>query len=49
VSISRALGIEFVIDIAPAAKTPTFVTEEVAAKHATTRRSGVSVVVAAAG
>src|SRR2546423_15524404 len=49
VNISRALGIEFVIDIAPAAKTPTFVTEEVAAKHATTRRSGLSVVVAAAG
>ena len=49
VSISRALGIEFVIDIAPASKTPTFVTKEVAAEHATTRRSGVSVVVAASG
>jgi ribosome-binding protein aMBF1 (putative translation factor) len=49
VSISRALGIEFVIDIAPAAKTPTLVTKEVAAEHATTRRSGVSVVVAASG
>jgi ribosome-binding protein aMBF1 (putative translation factor) len=49
VNISRALGIEFVIDIAPAAKTPTLVTEVVAAEHATTRRSGVSVVVAAAG
>jgi ribosome-binding protein aMBF1 (putative translation factor) len=49
VSISRALGIEFVIDIAPAAKTPTFVTKEVAAEHTTTRRSGVSVVVAASG
>jgi ribosome-binding protein aMBF1 (putative translation factor) len=49
VNISRALGIEFVIDIAPAAKTPTLVPQEVAAEHATTRRSGVSVVVAAAG
>ena len=49
VNISRALGIEFVIDIAPAAKTPTLVTNEVAAGHATTRRNGVSVVVAAAG
>jgi ribosome-binding protein aMBF1 (putative translation factor) len=49
VNISRALGIEFVIDIAPAAKTPELVTREVAAEHATTRRSGVSVVVAAAG
>ena len=47
VNISRALGIEFVIDIAPAAKTPTLVTEKVVAEHATTRRSGVSVVVAA--
>jgi ribosome-binding protein aMBF1 (putative translation factor) len=49
VNISRALGIEFVIDIAPAAKTPELVTREVAAEHATTRRSGVSVVVAANG
>ena len=49
VNISRALGIEFVIDIAPAAKTPTLVTEKVAAEHATTRRNGVSVVVAATG
>jgi ribosome-binding protein aMBF1 (putative translation factor) len=49
VNISRALGIEFVIDIAPAAKTPELVPQEVAAEHATTRRSGVSVVVAAAG
>jgi ribosome-binding protein aMBF1 (putative translation factor) len=49
VHISRALGIEFVIDIAPAAKTPTLVTKEVAAEHATTRRNGVSVVVAASG
>ena len=49
VNISRALGIEFVIDIAPAAKTPQLVPQEVAAEHATTRRSGVSVVVAAAG
>lgn len=49
VNISQALGIEFVIDIAPAAKTPALVTQEVAAEHATTRRSGVSVVVAAAG
>jgi ribosome-binding protein aMBF1 (putative translation factor) len=49
VNISRALGIEFVIDIAPAAKTPTLVPQEVAAEHATTRRSGVSVVVAATG
>jgi ribosome-binding protein aMBF1 (putative translation factor) len=49
VNISRALGIEFVIDIAPAAKTPELVTREVAAEHATTRRSGVSVVVAAIG
>jgi ribosome-binding protein aMBF1 (putative translation factor) len=49
VNISRALGIEFVIDIAPAAKTPTLVTKEVAAEHATTRRNGVSVVVAASG
>src|SRR5919202_530946 len=45
VNISRALGIEFVIDIAPAAKVPKLVTSEVAAEHATTRRSGVSVVV----
>ena len=45
--ISQALGIEFVIDIAPAAKTPKLVPKEVAAEHATTRRSGVSVVVAA--
>jgi len=49
VNISRALGIEFVIDIAPAAKTPELVTREVAAEHATRRRSGVSVVVAAVG
>jgi ribosome-binding protein aMBF1 (putative translation factor) len=49
VNISRALGIEFVIDIAPAAKTPELVTSKVAAEHATLRRSGVSVVVAAAG
>lgn len=49
VHISRTLGIEFVIGIAPAAKTPTLVTQEVAAEHTTTRRSGVSVVVAAAG
>jgi transcriptional regulator with XRE-family HTH domain len=49
VNISRALGIEFVIDIAPAAKTPTLVTKEVAAEHATTRRNGVSMVVAASG
>jgi len=49
VNISRALGIEFVIDIAPAAKTPRLVPQEVAAEHATKRRSGVSVVVAAAG
>ena len=47
VNISRALGIEFVIDIAPAAKTPELVPKEIAAEHATTRRSGVSVVVAA--
>jgi ribosome-binding protein aMBF1 (putative translation factor) len=47
VNISRALGIEFVIDIAPAAKTPELVPQEVAAEHATTRRNGVSVVVAA--
>ena len=49
VHISQVLGIEFVIDIAPAAKTPKLVPKEVAAEHATTRRSGVSVVVAAAG
>jgi ribosome-binding protein aMBF1 (putative translation factor) len=49
VNISRALGIEFVIDISPATKTPELVPQEVAAEHATTRRSGVSVVVAAAG
>jgi len=49
VNISRALGIEFVIDIAPAAKTPELVTSKVVADHTTTRRSGVSVVVAAAG
>jgi ribosome-binding protein aMBF1 (putative translation factor) len=49
VNISRALGIEFVIGIAPAAKTPKLVTRKVAAEHATTRRSGVSVVVAADG
>jgi ribosome-binding protein aMBF1 (putative translation factor) len=49
VNISQALGIEFVIDIAPAAKMPTLVPQEVVAEHATTRRSGVSVVVAAAG
>jgi hypothetical protein len=45
----RQLGIEFVIDIAPVAKTPELVTEKVAAEHATTRRNGVSVVVAATG
>src|SRR2546421_11149548 len=49
VNISRALGIEFVIDIAPAPKTPELVTEKVAAEYATTRRSGVSVGGAAAG
>jgi ribosome-binding protein aMBF1 (putative translation factor) len=49
VNISRALGLEFVIDIAPAARTPTLVTKEVAAEHATSRRNGVSVVVAASG
>ena len=49
VNISRALGIEFVIDIAPAAKTLQLVPQEVAAEHATKRQSGVSVVVAAAG
>jgi transcriptional regulator with XRE-family HTH domain len=49
VNISRALGIEFVIDIAPATKTPELVPTSVAAEHATTRRNGVSVVVAASG
>ena len=48
-NISRALGIEFVIDIAPSAGTPKLLPKEVTAEHATTRRSGVSVVVAASG
>ena len=48
-SISRALGIEFVVGIAPSAQTPKLVPKEVVAEHATTRRSGVSVVVAASG
>jgi ribosome-binding protein aMBF1 (putative translation factor) len=49
VNISQALGIEFVIDIAPAARTPELVTSKIAAEHTTTRRNGVSVVVAASG
>jgi predicted transcriptional regulator len=49
VNISRALGIEFVIDIAPAAKAPRLITKKVAAEHATKRKDGVSVVVAAVG
>ena len=48
-NISRALGIEFVIDIAPSAGTPKLVPKKVTAEHATTRRSGVSVVAAASG
>ena len=47
VNISRALGIEFVIDIAPSARMPKLVTKKVAAEHATKRQNGVSVVVAA--
>jgi len=47
VNISQALGIEFVIDIAPTAKAPKLVTKRIAAEHATKRQNGVSVVVAA--
>jgi ribosome-binding protein aMBF1 (putative translation factor) len=47
VNISRALGIEFVIDITPTEKTPKLVTKKVATEHATKRQNGVSVVVAA--
>jgi hypothetical protein len=49
VNISRALGIEFVIDIAPATKSPKLVTRKVATEHAVKRQNGVSVVVAATG
>jgi ribosome-binding protein aMBF1 (putative translation factor) len=48
VSISRALGIEFMIDIAPAARAPKLVTRSVAARHAAQQRDGVAVVMAAA-
>jgi ribosome-binding protein aMBF1 (putative translation factor) len=47
-NISRALGIEFVIDIAPVARAPKLVTKSVAANHTTHQRNGVSVVMAAA-
>jgi ribosome-binding protein aMBF1 (putative translation factor) len=47
VTISRALGIEFMIDIAPAAQAPKLVSKAVAAKHERQQRDGVAVVMAA--
>ncbi len=47
VGISRALGIEFMIDIAPAAARPRLVTKAVAARHQRHQRDGVSVVMGA--
>jgi ribosome-binding protein aMBF1 (putative translation factor) len=47
-NISRSLGIEFVISIAPpAARTARLVTKRVAAAHTVKRRDGLSVVMAA--
>ena len=42
------LGIEFVIDIAPATRKPKLVTKKVAEVHKGHQRDGVSVLVAAA-
>lgn len=49
IGISRALEIEFMIDIAPAEKAPKLVTKAVAHKHTAHQRDGVSVVFAAVG
>jgi ribosome-binding protein aMBF1 (putative translation factor) len=48
VNISRRLGIEFMIDIAPAARAPRLVSKTVVAQHVKQDRDGVSVVFAAA-
>lgn len=48
VTLSRALGIEFMIDIAPATRKPKLVTKRIAEEHQALERDGVSVVVAAA-
>jgi predicted transcriptional regulator len=47
VDVSRALGIEFMIDIAPATRQRRVVTKAVADKHVAQERDGVSVVMAA--
>jgi predicted transcriptional regulator len=47
VDVSRALGIEFMIDIAPATRQRRLVTNAVADKHVAQERDGVSVVMAA--
>ncbi len=48
VNISRSLGIEFMIDIAPVTRAPKLVTKKVREKHEAQHRDGVSVVFAAA-
>lgn len=48
IRISAVTGIEFVIDIAPAARKPGLVTRRVASEHRTRTRDGVSVVLTAA-
>jgi ribosome-binding protein aMBF1 (putative translation factor) len=48
VNISRRLGIEFMIDIAPAARAPRLVSKTVVDQHVKQDRDGVSVVFAAA-
>jgi len=47
VGLSRALNIEFVIDVAPATRQPRLVTRSVAKQHVAHERDGVSVVMAA--
>jgi len=48
VRISRVLQIEFLLDIAPATRTPKLITKRVREQHATAQRDGVSVTLAAA-
>lgn len=48
IRISAKLGIEFMIDIAPATRKPKLVTKTVVEKHARQERDGASVVYAAA-
>jgi transcriptional regulator with XRE-family HTH domain len=48
IRISRTLGIEFMLDIAPAKRAPKLITKRVREQHATAEREGVSVTFAAA-